>query len=165
MIYIGADLPIIFLSFSEVSFSRPKSPAMMDWFPLKVASTNRNWNSFPGLCPGSIIVSSGNGPLDMYGSYMLTDLICRMSEVKIITVAKELPVHSRETKHILPFVDVWLADRDDRFRRKVIKIFEGAAVDKRYGIMDIEEVFTSTSFEGKNNIYVREVKKLGSNVI
>ena len=88
-----------------------------------------------------------------------------MSEVKIITVAKELPVHSRETKHILPFVDVWLADRDDRFRRKVIKIFEGAAVDKRYGIMDIEEVFTSTSFEGKNNIYVREVKKLGSNVI
>src|SRR5690606_11986965 len=75
------------------------------------------------------------------------------------------PVHSRKTEHILPFVDAWLGDRDERFRRKVIKIFEGAAVDKRYGIMDIEEVFTATSFEEKNNIYVREVKKLGSNVI
>ena len=88
-----------------------------------------------------------------------------MSEVRIITVAKELPVHSRETKDILPFIDVWLGDQDERFRRKVIKIFEGAAVDKRYGIMNIEEVFTATSFEAKNNIYVREIKKLESNVI
>jgi predicted naringenin-chalcone synthase len=88
-----------------------------------------------------------------------------MSEVRIITVAKELPAHSRETKDILPFIDAWLASQDKRFRRKVIKIFEGAAVDKRYGIMDIDEVFSATSFEAKNGIYVREVKKLGSNVL
>lgn len=88
-----------------------------------------------------------------------------MSEVRIVTVTKELPVHSRETKDILPFIEAWLGAHDERFRRKVIKIFEGAAVDKRYGIMDIEEVFTATSFEAKNNIYVREIKKLGSNVI
>lgn len=88
-----------------------------------------------------------------------------MSEVRIVAVTKELPVHSRETKDILPFVNTWLGDQDERFRRKVIKIFEGAAVDKRYGIMDIEEVFSATSFEGKNKIYVREVKRLGKNVI
>jgi predicted naringenin-chalcone synthase len=50
-------------------------------------------------------------------------------------------------------------------RRKVIKIFEGAAVDKRYGIMDVDDVFTSTSFEEKNTIYVREIKKLGRAVL
>ncbi|MCG2461306.1 type III polyketide synthase [Flavobacteriaceae bacterium F89] len=88
-----------------------------------------------------------------------------MSDVKIVAVAKELPVHCRKTNNILPFVDAWLSGQDARFRRKVIKIFEGAAVDVRYGIMNIEEVFTATSFEEKNNIYVREVKKLGSNVI
>ncbi len=88
-----------------------------------------------------------------------------MSETRIVAVAKELPQYCRTTKDILPFVDLWLADEDERFRRKVVKIFEGAAVDKRYGIMNIEEVFTTTSFEEKNAIYVREVKKLGKNVL
>lgn len=88
-----------------------------------------------------------------------------MSEIRIKTVAKALPAYCRETKDILPFVSHWLGDQDSRFQRKVIKIFEGAAVDTRYGIMDIEEVFTATSFEEKNDIYVREVKKLGTKVL
>ncbi len=85
--------------------------------------------------------------------------------VRIATVAKQLPEYVRETKDIIPFVSQWLSGQDDRFRRKVIKIFENAAVDKRYGIMNAEEVFTSTSFEEKNDIYVREVKKLGTSVL
>ena len=84
-----------------------------------------------------------------------------MNEVKIVGVSKALPDHPRETKEIIPFVNLWLADQDERFRRKVVKIFEGAAVDKRYSIMAIDEVFSATSFEAKNDIYVREVKKLG----
>ncbi|MCM5663267.1 type III polyketide synthase [Galbibacter mesophilus] len=88
-----------------------------------------------------------------------------MSEVRITAVAKELPPFERKTEDIIPFVELWLGNQDERFRRKVIKIFEGAAVDKRYGIMDVEEVFTATSFEEKNNIYIREVKKLGTNVL
>ena len=87
------------------------------------------------------------------------------NETRIVTVAKELPEYCRKTADILPFVEMWLADEDERFRRKVIKIFEGAAVDQRYGIMNIEEVFTATSFEEKNAIYVREVKKLGTSVL
>ncbi|WP_299436332.1 type III polyketide synthase [uncultured Aquimarina sp.] len=85
--------------------------------------------------------------------------------VKITTVAKQLPQYVRETKEIIPFVSQWLTGQEDRFRRKVLKIFENAAVDKRYGIMSIEEVFTATSFEEKNDIYIREVKKLGESVV
>jgi predicted naringenin-chalcone synthase len=88
-----------------------------------------------------------------------------MNNVRIATVAKTLPPYCRETKDILPFVELWLSGQEDRFRRKVLKIFEGAAVDKRYGIMGIEEVFTATSLEAKNDIYVREVKKLGTSVL
>lgn len=88
-----------------------------------------------------------------------------MNEVRITTVAKELPAYCRNTEEILPLVEMWLGEQDRRFRRKVIKIFEGAAVDKRYSIMSPEEVFTSTSFEDKNAIYVREVKKLGKSVL
>ncbi|MHA6280452.1 type III polyketide synthase [Salinimicrobium sp. CAU 1759] len=85
--------------------------------------------------------------------------------VRITTVAKELPPYSRETAEVIPFVETWLDGQEERFRRKVIKIFEGAAVDKRYSIMDPSEVFTATSFEDKNRIYIREVKKLGSGVL
>ncbi len=81
--------------------------------------------------------------------------------VKITAVSKELPPYMRSTEEILPFVSMWLDGQEDRFRRKVLKIFQNAAVEKRYGIMSIEEVFTATSFEEKNDIYIREIKKLG----
>ncbi|MCW5515315.1 type III polyketide synthase [Muriicola sp. Z0-33] len=88
-----------------------------------------------------------------------------MNKVTISGVAKVLPPYSRTTKDILPYVESWLKDQDERFRRKVLKIFEAAAVDTRYGIMDIEQVFTASSFEEKNAVYVKEVKKLGSEVL
>lgn len=85
--------------------------------------------------------------------------------VKIKTVAKQLPKYSRSTAEIIPFLDAWLVGQDERFIRKVKKIFEGAAVDKRYSIMDPIEVFTKTSFEERNDIYVREVIDLGEKVL
>ena len=85
--------------------------------------------------------------------------------VKIHTVAKQLPKYSRTTAEIIPFLDTWLAGQNERFIRKVKKIFEGAAVDKRYSIMDPIEVFTSTSFEERNTIYVREIIELGEKVL
>ncbi|PQJ75490.1 type III polyketide synthase [Polaribacter gangjinensis] len=82
--------------------------------------------------------------------------------VKIISVAKQLPQYFRETKDIIPFVKLWMQDQEERFQRKVIKLFEGAGVDKRYSIMSPEEVFTASSFEEKNTIYAREVVKLAT---
>ncbi|MGF1554938.1 type III polyketide synthase [Paucihalobacter sp.] len=80
--------------------------------------------------------------------------------VKITAVSKQLPQYTRYTKDILPYVESWLAGQEVRFKRKVLKIFENAAVDKRYAIMDAEEVFLKTSFEEKNDIYIRESIKL-----
>ena len=85
--------------------------------------------------------------------------------VKIITAAKQLPKYSRTTEEIVPFLDTWLQNQDQRFRRKAIKIFEGAGVDKRYSIMDPIEVFTQISFENRNDIYIREVIELGEKVV
>ncbi|MEP6930472.1 MAG: type III polyketide synthase, partial [Flavobacterium sp.] len=85
--------------------------------------------------------------------------------VKIVTVAKQLPQYSRTTADILPLLDNWLQGQEERFIKKVKKIFEGAAVDKRYSIMDPLEVFTASSFEDKNDIYTREVIILGEQVL
>lgn len=85
--------------------------------------------------------------------------------VRIKTVAKKLPAYSRETAEILPLVETWLAGQDERFIRKVIKIFGNAGVSKRYSIMSPGEVFTNTSFEQKNDIYVRECTKLAEGAL
>jgi predicted naringenin-chalcone synthase len=92
------------------------------------------------------------------------DNIKNMS-VKIHSVSKQLPKYSRTTDEIIPFLDAWLEGQEERFIRKVKKIFEGAAVDKRYSIMDPIEVFTNTSFEERNDIYIREVIDLGEKVL
>ncbi|NHN25793.1 type III polyketide synthase [Flavobacterium jejuense] len=85
--------------------------------------------------------------------------------VKITTVTTQLPKFYRETADILPFLDVWLVNQEDRFKRKVKKIFEGANVDKRYSIMSPEEVFSLHSFEERNAIYAREMIVLGEKVL
>lgn len=85
--------------------------------------------------------------------------------VKIISVAKQLPKYTRETKDIIPYLNLWLAGQEERFQRKVIKLFDNAGVDRRYSIMDAEAVFSNTSFEDKNNIYSREVINLGEQAL
>jgi predicted naringenin-chalcone synthase len=85
--------------------------------------------------------------------------------VKIISVAKQLPNYTRETEDIIPFVKLWMRNQDERFQRKVLKLFEGAGVDRRYSIMDPKEVFFNSSFEEKNKIYVREVKKIAKQAL
>jgi predicted naringenin-chalcone synthase len=81
--------------------------------------------------------------------------------VKLTAVAKQLPPFTRDTSEILPFIETWLHGQDSRFKRKVLKIFQGAGVDRRYSIMDAHQVFLTTSFEERNDIYVEGMKTLG----
>jgi predicted naringenin-chalcone synthase len=81
--------------------------------------------------------------------------------VKIVTVAKQLPQFTRNTSEILPFITKWLEGQEPRFKRKVLKLFEGAGIDRRYSIMDPIEVFTNPSFEDRNDIYTAAIKNLG----
>ena len=85
--------------------------------------------------------------------------------VKIKTVAKQLPPYTRKTEEILPFLDIWLAGQEQRFQRKVKKIFENAAVDRRYSIMGPEDVFTKSTFEEKNEMYIKGATQLAEQAL
>jgi alkylresorcinol/alkylpyrone synthase len=85
--------------------------------------------------------------------------------VKITSVATQLPPYTRSTEEIIPFLKVWLTGQDERYQRKVIKLFENAGVERRYSIMDAEEVFLKTSFEEKNDIYKRESIKMAESAL
>lgn len=86
-------------------------------------------------------------------------------QVKIHTVTKELPQYTRSTAEIIPFVEAWLEGQDDRLKRKAVKIFENAGVDRRYSLVNPLEVFTETSFERRNAVYTREVIAIGEKVL
>lgn len=88
-----------------------------------------------------------------------------MTNTHIVGVSKALPKFTRTTEEIIPFLKEWLKNKDSRFQRKIVKIFEGARVDKRYGIMPIEEVFTESTFAEKNKIYERAAKELGQKAL
>lgn len=85
--------------------------------------------------------------------------------VKITSVASQLPPYTRSTKEIIPYLKVWLSGQEERYQRKVIKLFENAGVERRYSIMDAEEVFLHTSFEEKNEVYKRETIKLAKGAL
>lgn len=85
--------------------------------------------------------------------------------VKILSTAIELPEFSRTTEAILPYIEEWLKDQPKRLQEKVLRIFKYAEVDKRYGIMDIDEVFRETSFEEKNDFFVKKSIDLSENAL
>lgn len=84
---------------------------------------------------------------------------------KIISTAKAIPPYTRTTEESLSWVENWLKDQPERFRKKVLRIFKYAQVDRRYSIMDVDEVFRETSFEEKNDLYCRSVVQLGKEAL
>lgn len=85
--------------------------------------------------------------------------------VKILASAIELPEFSRTTDDILPYINDWLSDQPKRLQDKVLRIFKYAEVDRRFSIMDIDEVFRETSFEEKNDLYVKKSIELSENAL
>ncbi len=75
--------------------------------------------------------------------------------VKIKAVATQLPPYSRTTEEIIPYVKEWMSDQDERLQRKAVKIMGNAGIDKRYSILDADEMFIHRSFEEKNNLYIQ----------
>lgn len=85
--------------------------------------------------------------------------------VKIKAVAKQLPEYTRNTEEILPFVQMWLSDQEERFQRKALKIFRNAGVDRRYSVMDADQMFARLSFEERNDIYAQKSVELAENAL
>ncbi len=85
--------------------------------------------------------------------------------VKIKTVATQLPPYTRTTKEIIPYVEAWLTGQEERFRRKVVKIMSNAGIDRRYSIIDADELFVLRSFEEKNQLYIKGTLPLAENAL
>ncbi len=85
--------------------------------------------------------------------------------VRIKTVATQLPPYSRTTKEIIPYVKEWLAGQEERFQRKVIKIIGNAGIDRRFSILDADDMFILRSFEEKNQLYIQGTLPLAENAL
>ena len=88
-----------------------------------------------------------------------------LSSPKILSTATELPAYTKATDEILQDIEYHLASQDDRFRRKVLRIFKYAQVDRRYSIMPAEKVLAPLSFEEKNDTYIENAIELSAKVL
>ncbi|MBL4653503.1 MAG: type III polyketide synthase [Flavobacteriales bacterium] len=84
---------------------------------------------------------------------------------KVLAVASATPEHSENTEDIIKHVERWIANQDERTQKRFIKVFKNARVSRRYSIMSIEEVFTTMTFEERNNIYMERGLDLCENVM
>ncbi len=75
--------------------------------------------------------------------------------VKIKTVAKQLPPYTRTTEEIIPYVKAWMSGQEERFQRKVLKIIGNAQIDRRYSIIDADDMFVPRTYEEKNQLYIQ----------
>lgn len=83
-----------------------------------------------------------------------------MKGTKILSASTVKMPYSRTTEEILPYIRIWLKDEDARTIEKATRIFEMSEVGTRHSIMSIEDVFTQTSFEEKNRVFISEMKTL-----
>jgi len=84
---------------------------------------------------------------------------------KILAVSKALPPYSRTTEEILPWIEQWISPLPTRDQQKILRIFKYAKVDRRYSIMDAEEVFSATSFEDKNAFFIKAATDLAEEAL
>ncbi|MEM1321438.1 MAG: type III polyketide synthase [Bacteroidota bacterium] len=84
---------------------------------------------------------------------------------KILATAIELPEYTKPTSEILADMERHLADQDERFRKKIMRIFKYAQVDRRYSILPAEAVLATRSFEEKNDAYIEKAIELSEKVL
>lgn len=84
---------------------------------------------------------------------------------KILATATEVPEFTKTTDEIIAAIEGHLAGQDDRFRRKILRIFKYAQVDRRYSILPAEKVLAPLSFEEKNDYYIEKVIELSERVL
>ncbi|MCB0847407.1 MAG: type III polyketide synthase, partial [Bacteroidetes bacterium] len=65
---------------------------------------------------------------------------------KILSTATALPRYSFSQEDSLAYVEKWVQNLPDRERRKILKIFQFAQVDKRYTVRDMDQMLRGESF-------------------
>lgn len=84
---------------------------------------------------------------------------------KILATATALPEFTKPTEEILSDMERHLEGHDERFKKKVLRIFKYAQVDRRYSIMPADQVLADLSFEEKNDFYIEKATDLAEKVL
>ncbi len=84
---------------------------------------------------------------------------------KILATAIELPEYTKPTEEIIADMERHLEGQDERFKKKILRIFKYAQVDRRYSIASADMVLAQRSFEEKNDHYIEKATDLATKVL
>jgi alkylresorcinol/alkylpyrone synthase len=86
--------------------------------------------------------------------------------MKILSVVSVKPKHLYSTKEIIDAADrYWLQKQEPKNRSLALKIFHGAEISSRGSVIPLEQVFTHTSFQEKNDLYIEATKELAERAL
>jgi alkylresorcinol/alkylpyrone synthase len=86
--------------------------------------------------------------------------------MKILSVASVKPKFQYSTKEIIEAADkYWLHNQEPKKRSLALKIFHGAEIESRGSVVSLEQVFTPTSFQEKNDLYIEAAKEMAENAL
>lgn len=86
-------------------------------------------------------------------------------KTKILSVATSIPEFTKTTDEIIKDMEKHLEGQDERFKRKVLRIFKYAQVDRRYSIMPAEAVLAHTTLQERNDYYIEKVTDLAEDAL
>lgn len=87
-----------------------------------------------------------------------------MVSSKIISVATINPEYSYKTDQIIDHIKNWAKEQPEMYRKKIVRIFEGAQIQRKFCILPIEKILSPMSFAEKNNHYKTAAIELGAKV-
>lgn len=89
----------------------------------------------------------------------------RANTPTILSVATTNPPFTRSTEELLPLVQLWLHAEPERFREKVVRLFQYSGVERRYSIFSEAEVFSDLAFAERNRIYAERLLPLSEDAV
>ncbi len=84
---------------------------------------------------------------------------------KILATATAQPEMEKTVDQAIAYAEQWLEGQDERFRRKALRIFQYAQVDRRYTVTPPEQMIRNESFEARNDRYIHYAIELGEQAL
>ena len=76
-----------------------------------------------------------------------------MLNSKILSIACITPPYHASVDNMTEYAQTWVAEQDPDFQAKVNKIFRKAAVESRYTVVPLSQIFSPMTLDAKNAIY------------
>lgn len=87
------------------------------------------------------------------------------SNPKVLATTTVEPAFEKSTEEAIAYAERWLSHQPERFRRKALRVFQYAQIDRRFSVRDPESLLYAVSFEDRNDQFIEQSIALGERAL